>query len=127
MVELIDDWSADFLDIEEIDHETRFSINGTSNRHFHTVGMAMHAVAAVRRRHFGQPVRRFKGEGLCDFHGRFHKPETPMTASPSIKTIASHEFNRHRRRQLVAVDVLENRHLDIGVEFDFLDVILDAG
>jgi hypothetical protein len=59
--------------------------------------MAVHIMAAMRHRHFGQVVRRFKSKGLRDFHGILNKSETPLSARLLSEASADDEFKHHRR------------------------------
>ena len=57
------------LDIEKINHEAGRRLDRSVEPKLDPIGVAMHPVAAVGRRHIGQPMSGLERECLCNSHG----------------------------------------------------------
>jgi hypothetical protein len=69
MIELLKQRRKGRFDIEKVGNETGVRIDRSNQPQFDAIGMSVHPMAAMRRRHVGETVRRLEGEGLSDLHG----------------------------------------------------------
>ncbi len=71
VIELFDYGTTDCFKIKKVDDKSAVRIDRTFKDDFDAIGMAMHALAAMRVGNIRKSVCGFKGEGLANNHRKF--------------------------------------------------------